>query len=443
LHDKVSSPVIKTSNFHFPSLLPLNLIVEQTFLGQNLPMEKAPQSAKNPVSRSGNTLTTNLRFGWTTGTCATAAVNAGYLAMVTGKFPDRVTIVTPSGKNADLAIENVQSGDDETGDISEKWFKAGVIKDAGDDPDVTHGALIEATVRRGAAGAGIEFRGGVGIGRVTKAGLPIAVGEPAINPVPREMMTQTIDELATALNGPRDVIIEISVPNGAELALKTWNPRLGIVGGISILGTTGVVRPFSCSAWIASIHRGIDVARANNLPHLIGSTGTTSESYGKKLYDLPDIALLDMGDFVGGMLKYIRQHPVPNLTILGGFGKMVKLGQGAIDLHSARSQVDFAALARMAEPLGFDHLSVAGANSVLEVSQSADLASRTALATEVAKAALATARAQLRDVPVHLEIIIVSREGEPLGRAGDDFASMVYAHNSGNSGDSGGSGGSV
>ena len=207
------------------------------------------------------------------------------------------------------------------------WFRAGIIKDAGDDPDVTHGALIRATLRPGRAGAGVSFHGGEGVGVITKPGLPIPVGDPAINPVPRQMMRDAVAELANALKGPLDVEIEISVPGGGEIALKTWNPRLGIEGGISILGTTGVVRPFSCSAWIASIHRGIDVARANDLPHVMGSTGATSEGWGRKAYALPDIALIDMGDFVGGMLKYMRRHPVPNLSILGGFGKMVKLAR--------------------------------------------------------------------------------------------------------------------
>jgi cobalt-precorrin-5B (C1)-methyltransferase len=366
-----------------------------------------------PATRK-KTLETTLRFGWTTGTCATAAVNAAYTAMMTGQFPDRVTIVTPSGKNADLAVSETSIGEAADG----AWFRAGIVKDAGDDPDVTHGALIRATVRPGRAGAGISFHGGEGVGVITKPGLPVPVGEPAINPVPRQMMRDAVAELAEAFDGPRDVGIEISVPGGAAIALKTWNPRLGIEGGISILGTTGVVRPFSCSAWIASIHRGIDVARANDLPHVMGSTGATSEGWGRERYDLPDIALIDMGDFVGGMLKYMRRHPVPNLSILGGFAKMVKMAQGATDLHSARSQVDFAALADMAAPFGFDPARVAGANSVLEVAEMADEMQRGQLAGAVAAAARDTALALLRGAPTEVEVVIVGRDGALLGRAG-------------------------
>ena len=364
-------------------------------------------------------LETKLRFGWTTGTCATAAVNAAYTAMLAGQFPDRVTIVTPSGKNADLEVAETSSGSDSGGsDSGGDWFRAGIIKDAGDDPDVTHGAMICATLRKGAAGTGVIFSGGDGVGIVTKPGLPVAVGEPAINPVPRQMMQDAVAELSAALGGTGDVAIEISVPDGAAIAKKTWNPRLGIESGISILGTTGVVRPFSCSAWIASIHRGIDVARANALPHVMGSTGATSEGWGQGAYSLPDIALIDMGDFVGGMLKYMRRHPVPNLSILGGFGKMVKLSQGAIDLHSARSQVDFDALAALACRFGMDRDAVASANSVLEVSQMATDDQRSALAEAVAAGARETALAHLRGAETAVEVVVISRDGRLLGRAG-------------------------
>ena len=357
-----------------------------------------------------STLSSNLRFGWTTGTCASAAVNASYMALMTGEFPDRVTIVTPSGKNADLKIAETRSG--------EGWALAGVVKDAGDDPDVTHGALICATVRLGASDSGVVFRQGAGVGVVTKPGLPIEVGEPAINPVPRQMMCDVIDALALSLGGTRDVEIEISVPDGDKIALKTWNPRLGIEGGISILGTTGVVRPFSCSAWIASIHRGIDVARANALPHVIGSTGATSESFAKERYNLPDIALLDMGDFVGGMLKYMRKNPVPFLTIAGGFGKLVKMAQGAVDLHSARSQVDFEKLAQLAVPLGFRHADVANANTVLEIVQMADADQRHALASMIADQARNAALTYLKRDDIAIEILVISRNGTLLGQAG-------------------------
>jgi len=356
-----------------------------------------------------NTLTTSLRLGWTTGTCATAASYSAYMALVTGEFPQNVTVLTPSGKTAELAInyENISAG----------AATAGVIKDAGDDPDVTHGAEIRATVTRGRSGDGVIFKGGEGVGTVTKPGLPIDVGEPAINPVPRQMMRDCIENLAAETDGPTDIIITISVPTGAALAAKTWNPRLGIEGGISILGTTGVVRPFSCSAWIASIHRGIDVARANGLDHVAGSTGATSEKAFQDRYHLPDIALLDMGDFVGGMLKYLRRHPVPRLTISGGIAKMVKLAQGHGDLHSARSQVDFTLLADWAAPFGFDHGDVAAANTVLEVVQNADQTQLEHFAALIAEKALASAYDILRDQSIAMDIMIIARNGDVLAEA--------------------------
>src|SRR5262249_48590567 len=159
-------------------------------------------------------------------------------------------------------------------------------------------------------------------------------------------------ELAETHGDTGGVEIEIAIPGGEALANKTWNPRLGIKGGLSILGTTGIVKPFSCAAWIASIHRGIDVARAAGFTHIAGATGSTSEAAVQGLYRLPLEALIDMGDFVGGMLKYVREHPVPRVTVAGGFGKISKMAQGAMDLHSGRSQVDFDWLAAQVTALG-------------------------------------------------------------------------------------------
>ena len=204
--------------------------------------------------------------------------------------------------------------------------------------------------------SGVQFKAGDGVGTVTKAGLPIEPGEPAINPVPRRMMAEVIEEVAVAHGAEPDVEIEISVPGGQELAKQTWNPRLGIVGGISILGTTGIVHPFSCSAWIASIHRGIDVIRAAGLEHAAACTGSTTESAVQQRYGLPDFAFIDMGDFAGAVLKYLRQHPIKRLTLAGGFGKFCKLADGFLDLHSGRSQVNLETLARWAGEHGANDL---------------------------------------------------------------------------------------
>jgi cobalt-precorrin-5B (C1)-methyltransferase len=352
-----------------------------------------------------------LRRGWTTGACATASTRAAYAALLTGTFPDPVTIILPKGEQPSfpLAVEGRGEG----------WGMAGIVKDAGDDPDVTHGALVIARVRLAEAGSGVTFRAGEGVGTVTLAGLPVAPGEPAINPVPRRMMAEQIALLSAEHGAPGDVEIEISIPGGEALAAKTWNPRLGITGGLSILGTTGVVHPFSCSAWIHSIHSGIDVARAAGLTRVAGSTGSTSEAVVRALHDLPDIALIDMGDFAGGLLKYLRAHPVPRLTIAGGLGKLTKLAQGHLDLHSGRSQVSFDWLADTVATLGGTPetcAKVARANTALEVLTLAD-AEGLALGGRVAAAARTTAEATLRDAPVEVEIVVVDRQGGIIGRA--------------------------
>ena len=336
-----------------------------------------------------------LRRGWTTGACATAATKAAYTALLTDVFPDPVSITLPKGEQPAFALALEEKGED--------WARVGIIKDAGDDPDVTHGAMVIATVRL--RGQGVTFKAGAGVGMVTKPGLPIAVGEPAINPVPRQLMMAEIAAL-----GGGDVEIEISIPDGAAIAEKTWNPRLGIIGGLSILGTTGIVNPFSCAAWIASIHRGIDVARAIGLEHVAGCTGSTSEDAVRAQFNLPLEAMLDMGDFAGGLLKYIRANPVPRVTIGGGFGKMVKLAQGAMDLHSGRSQVDFAWLAeRSPEVMRADVLAANTAQQVLEMVGPV-------LATRIAIEALHHVNLVLKSSSV-ADVIIVDREGKIIAHA--------------------------
>jgi cobalt-precorrin-5B (C1)-methyltransferase len=333
-----------------------------------------------------------LRYGWTTGACATAATKAAYIALRTGEFPDPVEIVLPKGQRPSFALAVEERRDDQA--------MAGVVKDAGDDPDVTHGALIRSTVRDGPKGSGIVFRAGPGVGTVTKPGLPLDVGEPAINPVPRRMMRE-------AIGTDDNVIVEISVDGGEDLARKTWNPRLGILGGLSILGTTGIVVPYSCSAWIDSIRRGIDVARAAGRQHVAGSTGRTSEQVVAALYGLTDDALLDMGDFAGAVLKYLRRHPVPRLTIAGGVGKLAKLAAGHLDLHSARSQVDFGFLAALA---GDERLRAA--NTALDA-----LRVNPAIGDLVAAQAKATADVVLLGAPVSVDVVVIDRAGVIVGRA--------------------------
>ena len=351
-----------------------------------------------------------LRRGWTTGACATAATKAAYTALLTGRFPDPVSITLPRGEQPAFALAREC--------LAPACASAAIVKDAGDDPDVTHLAIVQATLRRGPAGSGVVFRAGPGVGRVTRPGLPLAVGEPAINPVPRRMMAAVVAEVAAEHGDAGDLEIEISVDDGEALARQTWNPRLGILGGLSILGTTGVVVPFSCAAWIHSIHRGIDVARAGGFSHVAGCTGSTSEAAVQRLYDLPEAALLDMGDFAGGLLKYLRQHPLPRLTLGGGFGKLCKLAAGHLDLHSGRSQVDFDLLAEVLDALGADARLVAEARQANTAKQVLDLATAAGLplADAVAAKARDTALGLLAGETA-VEVLVFDRDGDLAGRA--------------------------
>src|SRR6516225_8328156 len=349
--------------------------------------------------------TKGLRRGWTTGACAAAAARAAYLALVSGHFPDPVSVRLPRGGTARFSPALTERGEDRA--------RVGIVKDAGDDPDVTDGALVIAEVAWAAPGSGIGFAAGEGVGTVTRAGLPLAVGEPAINPAPRAMIRAALGE-AAAENGlpPPDASVTISIPGGARLAAKTMNARLGILGGLSILGTTGIVIPYSCAAWVHAIERGIDVARAAGLRHIAAATGAVSERAVQRLYQLPDHALIDMGDFVGGTLKYLRRHPIPRLTIGGGFAKLVKLAGGHLDLHSAKSRVDPAWLAELLKGLGADPATCARAGEAGGAAEVLVLAGagQTALCECVAARARRVALAALSGETA-VEVAMVGRDG--------------------------------
>jgi cobalt-precorrin-5B (C1)-methyltransferase len=351
-----------------------------------------------------------LRRGWTTGACATAATKAALAALLHGAFEDPVTITLPGGQTPAFTLAHERRG--------QAFAEAGIIKDAGDDPDVTHGALVFSNVAAGAPGSGVTFHAGEGVGTITKPGLPLGVGEPAINPVPRRMMREVVEAASAAAGVPPDFALTISVRDGARLAEQTWNPRLGILGGLSILGTTGIVVPYSCAAWIASIQRGVDVARAMGLTHVVGSTGDASEKAAMARLGLPIEAYLDMGDFVGGLLKYLRVHPVERVTIAGGFAKLVKLAQGAMDLHSSRSTVDLETLAGLLAGIGGDAGMIEQArrantaNEVLGLAITAGLP----LADAVAQAAQHSARDMLRGT-MAVSVLVVDRGVKIVGEA--------------------------
>lgn len=352
-----------------------------------------------------------LRYGWTTGTCATAAAGAAVVALWTGEFPDPVGVTLPNGAQPAFALAFHKAGPD--------WAEAGVVKDAGDDPDVTHGAVVVARVWRGAPASGVTFRAGEGVGTVTRPGLPLAVNEPAINPVPRQMIAGAIKDAARLFSKPADIVVEISIPGGQKIAEKTLNPRLGIIGGLSILGTTGIVVPYSCSAWIHSIHRGIDVARASEMTHVAGATGSASEAAVAKYYGLSDVALIDMGDFAGGMLKYLRTHPVARVTIAGGFAKISKLAEGRMDLHSRRGLVNIDRIAGWLSEQGADARMVEVARSANTAQQILELAhaANIPLASDIAARACIAAAKVLAGSGTGVDVLIFNRAGQLSGQS--------------------------
>lgn len=259
----------------------------------------------------------------------------------------------------------------ETCEARGQGVHASTIKDAGDDPDITHGACVFVDLYRRKP-PGVRFHAGEGVGTVTRPGLLLDVGEPAINPVPRRMMREHLARQALRFDYTEGFEVSVGIGNGEALARKTMNPRLGIVGGLSILGTSGIVRPYSCAAWIASIHQGIDVARACGLPHIAASTGNSSELAIREHYGLEESALIEMGDFAGAMLKYLRRNPVDRLSICGGFGKISKLACRNRDLNSRKSAIDFRFLSEIAAAGGADRdLSgrILSANTSFEVLQ--------------------------------------------------------------------------
>ncbi|MBI4506814.1 MAG: cobalt-precorrin-5B (C(1))-methyltransferase [Chloroflexi bacterium] len=290
-----------------------------------------------PIRRRG------LRTGFTTGTCAAAATKAAVLALLSGQVPCTVTVSLPIGREATFSPHRVEQQGES--------LLCSIIKDAGDDPDVTHGAEICARVWWRES-PGLELRGGPGVGTVTRPGLGLEVGGPAINPVPRRMITQVVEEVCGGALGGRGLVVEISVPRGEEIARKTLNARLGILRGISILGTKGIVLPYSTASWRASVEQAIDVAAANGQEHIVLTTGGRSERFAQALLPLPDMAFVEMGIFTGHALKRCAQRAIRRVTLGGMIGKFSKLAQGHFQTHVAGNQVDAVFLAGLAAAEG-------------------------------------------------------------------------------------------
>ncbi|MEW5057261.1 MAG: cobalt-precorrin-5B (C(1))-methyltransferase [Cycloclasticus sp.] len=302
-----------------------------------------------------------LKSGLTTGSCATACCVAAAHFLFAERSLTTVSITLPKGKQVDMPIVALN--------MVGEACRAETIKDAGDDPDVTHGATVFVELLLSAT-PGLQFKAAKGVGTVTKAGLALEIGEPAINRVPRQMMRDNLQKLAEFYQYKGGFEVSVGVVNGEAIAQKTMNPRLGILGGLSILGTSGIVRPYSCSAWIASIYQGIDVAKASGLTHIAATTGNISEKAIQEHYQLEQSALIEMGDFAGAVLKHLKKAPIAKLSICGGLGKISKLANQHMDLHSRSSSIDFQHLADSAAALGANEAlltNILSANTSIEV----------------------------------------------------------------------------
>jgi cobalt-precorrin-5B (C1)-methyltransferase len=310
--------------------------------------DRPPALREPDLPRTAKVRPVALRTGWTTGACATAATKAAVTALVSGRVQDRVEITLPSGRVVGFAVErcDITRGDDEAPVSAE----AVVVKDAGDDPDVTHGAHLTATVTwRGETG--IQLDAGPGVGTVTKPGLGLPVGGPAINDTPRRMITSAVAEVMD--NRTAGVRVVIGVPGGEAMARKTTNARLGILGGISILGTTGIVRPFSTASWRASVVQAVHVLAAQGERTVVLCTGGRTERAAMALLpQLPPVCFVEVGDFTGAAVSAAVEDGVPEVAFVGMAGKLAKLAAGILMTHYTRSKVDLSLLAAVTEDAG-------------------------------------------------------------------------------------------
>jgi cobalt-precorrin-5B (C1)-methyltransferase len=301
-----------------------------------------PEIREPELPRTARVRTRALRTGWTTGTCSAAAAKAASIALATGQTPSTVDTPLPTGNRVTLPVDSY--------DLGPAAATAVVVKDAGDDPDVTHGAHLTATVSWRES-AGIDIDGGAGVGVVTKPGLGLPVGGPAINGTPRTQIAAAVGEVVDLAS--RGVRVVISVPDGERMARKTTNARLGILGGISILGTTGIVRPFSTESWRASVVQAIGVLAAQGERTLVLSTGGRTEQAALRLRpDLPEVCFVEVGDFTGAALRQALAVGLADVLFVGMVGKLTKLAAGILMTHYTKSTVDRELLAELTRQAG-------------------------------------------------------------------------------------------
>jgi len=379
-------------------------------LSQTYQGEEDPEAVRPPRPRK------ELRQGFSTGTAAAAAAQGALYELLGRSCPNRVETPLPGGGSLSVRLSRHHREDDRG--------EAVVIKDAGDDPDVTHGAEIGARVWRRPVSEDPEdilLLGGEGVGRVTKPGLPVPVGEPAINPVPRRMIRRALRQVWEEICPGKTMrlTVEIFVPRGEELARRTLNPRLGILGGISILGATGLVKPYSHQAYRATIAASLRVARALGLPHIAYSTGGKSEGFLKaRLPTLPEEAFVQMGDYVRFALKVAAYMKFSRITAGAFFGKALKIAQGFGHTHASRGLADLQELGRWTRDLTGDAAlaqAVTGANTARQALEILTRAGAGGVVAMVGKRMLAALRDYGGPGPA-LDVLIFDFDGSPLWR---------------------------
>ena len=353
---------------------------------------------------------TKLRTGFTTGSCATASSKAGILAIINQKDIKNIDIILPKRSRLDIKINSCKFTKDSA--------KCSVIKDGGDDPDVTHGAEIIVDIKLTDVIGEIEIDGGEGVGRVTKPGLGLEIGSAAINPTPKKMILENLREAAAELLEKKGIKVIVSVPKGKELGPKTDNPRIGIMGGISILGTSGIVIPYSTASFAAAIRQQISVVSTMNDDSVVLTTGGRSEDFAREIIDLPDHSFIQMGDFSGYTIKQCAKQGLKKAYVAGFIGKLAKMAAGVKQTHVKGGKVDMKFLSELAKRCNANADTVAkilGANTARNVQEIIMEDKINGFFDEITKETCNQMRQHSEDkIPV--EVILFDFDGKVLSR---------------------------
>ena len=351
-----------------------------------------------------------LRTGFTTGSCATASSKAGVLSIINQKKIEQIDIILPKCSRLDIQINSCE--------FTKNSAKCSVIKDGGDDPDVTHGAEIFVDVELTSNIGKIEIDGGEGVGRVTKPGLGLEIGSAAINPTPKKMILENITEVSKKILEKNGIMITVSVPKGKELGPKTDNPRIGIMEGISILGTSGIVIPYSTASFAAAIRQQIAVVSSMNDDSVVLTTGGRSEDFARKIIELPDHSFIQMGDFSGYTIKQCAKQGLKKAYVAGFIGKLAKMAAGVKQTHVKGGKVDMKFLSELAKKCdaGSDTIGrILGANTARNVQEIIIKDKVDGFFDEVTKEACNQMR-QHSEEKIPVEVILFDFDGKVLSK---------------------------